>query len=109
MITRLVRRWPLTTWWLLGLLLLTLMWQPYYYDTLIERVLWASDRAWGFWHLVPRLMVDPVIPEGRMQTILVQVIASMLGLAMVVGLDHLFLRWRTKWAMTRLTLTPETR
>lgn len=103
MIARLVRRWPLTSWWLLGLLLLGLMWQPYYFDTLLERTLWASDRVWGFWHLVPRLAVDPVLPEARMQTIVVQMIASALGLAMVFALDTLLMRWRARWLMPRAT------
>jgi len=109
MISRLVRRWPLTTWWLLGLLLLTLMWQPYYFDTLVERVLWASDRAWGFWHLVPRLAVDPVLPHDPMKTVAVQMAASSLGLVMVLGLDRLFLRWRALWATSRATPMTEGR
>ena len=103
MIDRLARRWPLTCWWLLGIALLALMWQPYYFDTLIERTLWATDRVWGFWHLVPRLAVDPVLGEGRLATIAVQAIASGLGLTMVVALDIFLMRWLLRWRMTRAT------
>jgi hypothetical protein len=100
MITRLVRRWPLTTWWLAGLLLLGLMWQPYYYGTVVERTLWATDLFWGLWHLVPRLAVEPVLLEGRMQTVVIQMAASGLGLALVCGLDTVLTRRRAHWLMT---------
>ena len=99
MITRLVRRWPLTSWWLVGLLLLGLMWQPYYYGTLVERTLWATDWFWGLWHLVPRLAVEPVLLEGRVQTFAIQTTASGLSLAMVFGLDTLYMRWRSRRPM----------
>jgi hypothetical protein len=105
MIDRLARRWPLTCWWLLGLALLTLLWQPYYFDTLLERILWATDRVWGFWHLVPRLAVDPVVGERGLATIAVQAIASAFGLVMVVALDVLLMRWIVRWRATRATVT----
>ena len=96
MITRLVRRWPLTSWWLVGLLLLGLMWQPYYYGTLVERTLWATDWVWGLWHMAPRVAVEPVLVEGRMQTLVIQMTGSGLGLAMVFALDTLYMRWRAR-------------
>jgi hypothetical protein len=96
MITRLVRRWPLTSWWLAGLMLLGLMWQPYYYGTVVERTLWATDWFWGLWHLGPRLAVEPVLLHGRMQTIVTQMTGSALGLAIVFELDTLYTRWRSR-------------
>lgn len=94
MITRLVRRWPLTSWWLVGLMLLGLMWQPFYYGTLVERTLWATDWFWGVWHLGPRLAMEPVFAGARMQTLAIQTTASGLGLAIVFWLDTLYTRWR---------------
>ena len=100
MITRLVRRWPLTSWWLCGLMLLGLMWQPYYYGTVVERTLWATDWVWGLWHLVPRIAVEPVLLHGRMQTIVTQMTASGLGFAIVLELDTLYTRWRSRRSTT---------